>query len=80
VPAEHEDAERGREDTLRRLRREEELAAVEPVGEEPGPRGQEQRRAELQRGRDADRDARVVRQDGQDQPVLRDALPANQSR
>src|SRR5690606_17839103 len=59
---------------LAALRDVEQLAAVDAVGERAGPRGEEQRGRELERRRDADRDARVVRELGQDEPVLGDAL------
>ena len=49
-------------------------ALGQPVGEQPGERGQQQHRRELQAGGDADGDRGVVGEDGEDQPVLGDAL------
>ena len=79
VPQPHEArhrerAERQRQDAHRRLRRDQQLAAVETVRRQTGPRQEEQLRAELQAHDDADGGGAPVGQPGEDEPVLRRAL------
>ena len=69
-----QDAEDERQNAHADLRRHHQLAAIQVIGGEAGPRQKQKLRPELQGHHDADGGGVVMCQLGQDQPVLRHPL------